>query len=156
MLYLESQISIPYKKLKISNLKTVVDVNIKGYIDRIDIYNDVYRIIDYKTGLVQDADLRTSNLDELIQKPKILQLLIYAWLFKKNKKVLDRPIQAGVINLRAKNFDFQKCIVNKIQEFDNSIFQSLEDTLGQFFLELFDPNQDFDHKNIDDQCRFCD
>ena len=82
--------------------------------------------------------------------------LIYAWLFKKNKKVLDRPIQAGVINLRAKNFDFQKCIVNKIQEFDNSIFQSLEDTLGQFFLELFDPNQDFDHKNIDDQCRFCD
>ena len=156
VLYLESQISIPYKKLKISNLKTVVDVNIKGYIDRIDIYNDVYRIIDYKTGLVQDADLRTSNLDELIQKPKILQLLIYAWLFKKNKKVLDRPIQAGVINLRAKNFDFQKCIVNKIQEFDNSIFQSLEDTLGQFFLELFDPNQDFDHKNIDDQCRFCD
>ncbi|MAQ32167.1 MAG: hypothetical protein CMD26_05525 [Flavobacteriales bacterium] len=156
VLSLEREIIAPYKKIKISNFNLVVDISLKGYIDRIDIYNDVYRIIDYKTGLVQDVDLRTSDIAEIIEKPKILQLLIYAWLFKRNNQDHNLSMQAGIINLRAKNFDFQKCVINKIHEIDNSILQSLENTLDDFFLELFDHNQDFDHKNIDDQCRFCD
>ena len=69
--------------------------------------------------------------------------------FRENlKNKIGENIEIKLVNERE--------ISGVLVEFDNSIFQSLEDTLGQFFLELFDPNQDFDHKNIDDQCRFCD
>jgi len=132
------------------------EINLKGHIDRVDIFNNQYRIIDYKTGFIQDSDLRIKNLQNIYSKPKILQLLLYSWLIKKTQHNISLPILAGVINLRAKSFKFQPCTINKQQVIDNSILKEFKEKLHDMLIDMFNPNQDFEHRDRDEKCRFCD
>lgn len=52
---------------------------LKGKTDRIDLFNDTLRILDYKTGSVKDADLKLFNgrTGAFQLKPKAMQLLMY-------------------------------------------------------------------------------
>tara|TARA_B100001250_G_scaffold133954_1_gene114526 strand:- start:5108 stop:7921 length:2814 start_codon:yes stop_codon:yes gene_type:complete len=131
-------------------------IKIKGNIDRIDIFNNHYRIIDYKTGYVQSSELISTGLSEIKRKPKILQLLLYTWLFFKSIKRQDFPIYTGVINLRARNFKFQKLRIGNQSEIDQKLLVDFEDSLEKIFKEMFDPKQNFDHDDRDENCRFCD
>jgi len=71
-------------------------VNLRGFIDRIDRVGDKVRIIDYKTGKVNDGDvaLRVKDIeDELIvetmgMKKHVLQLVMYAYLYKQKHGVI--------------------------------------------------------------------
>lgn len=71
-------------------------VNLRGFIDRIDRVGDNIRIIDYKTGKVNDTDvaLRVKDVeDEFIvetmgMKKHVLQLLMYAFLYKQKHGVI--------------------------------------------------------------------
>tara|TARA_Y100001968_G_scaffold328370_2_gene375402 strand:+ start:4172 stop:6982 length:2811 start_codon:yes stop_codon:yes gene_type:complete len=150
--YLEHEVLPQNFNTKLDN----IEINLKGHIDRIDIFNNTYRIIDYKTGFVEGLDLKTLNLDDLHSKPKILQLLFYAWLFKKENPIKNIPILAGVINLRAQNFDFQPCLVNKKSKIDQSILCDFEKQLDVIFEDIFHPNQNFEHLDSDGKCIFCD
>ena len=132
------------------------EINLKGHIDRVDIFNNTYRIIDYKTGLIQDSDLKAKDLQNIHEKPKILQLLLYSWLIKKTQHNISLPVLAGVINLRAKSFDFKPCIINKQPVIDNIILTEFEKQLQNMLLEMFNPNQNFEHLDRDEKCRFCD
>lgn len=57
-------------------------VKLIGKIDRIDRLNNIYRVIDYKTGKVDDKNLKISINENIIdgKYDKALQLLIYAYL----------------------------------------------------------------------------
>lgn len=131
-------------------------IKLKGSIDRIDIFNNQYRIIDYKTGSVQSSELICSDLGDMLSKPKILQLILYTWLFKKSIKTQNLPLFAGVINLRARNFEFQKCRVEKRSEIDQELLIHFENKLDSIFIDMFDPEQNFEHNDRDENCRFCD
>ena len=131
-------------------------IKIKGVIDRIDIYNNQYRIIDYKTGLVQPSEIQSSDLSDIAQKPKLLQLLLYALLFKKHNNSANLPLVSGIINLRATKFKIQYCQVNKIKMLDAKILQLFEDKLGEIILGICDERMGFEHINREEPCRFCD
>lgn len=76
-------------------------VYLKGTVDRIDRIGDVWRIIDYKTGVVEPRDLKFSEWNELLEEPKkskCFQLLMYAWLFFKEKGIEN--CMPGIISLR--------------------------------------------------------
>ena len=50
------------KSLKINGLN--FPINIRGTVDRIDVYNNTLRIIDYKSGLVKPQDLIISDFEQ--------------------------------------------------------------------------------------------
>jgi ATP-dependent helicase/nuclease subunit B len=79
--------------LEIHGQKKVI--NLKGFIDRIDAFDDKMRIVDYKSGKVKQEDLNTkltkvADSDYLFgkvakdNKTYFLQLWIYAYLFKQS------------------------------------------------------------------------
>ena len=80
------------------------DVLLKGQVDRIDIFGDTLRIIDYKTGSVIKSEVSFWEWEDLIDNPKkgkAFQLMMYAYLYlKNNPQYLDNKVIAG-------NFSFK-------------------------------------------------
>lgn len=110
-------------------------IKIKGNVDRIELRNGKLRIIDYKTGKVEQANLSISNwngLTEDIKYDKIIQLLCYAFMVQ--SEFPNTELEVGIIsfkNLKAGFMPFQikegrEVIVNQV---DDSI-------LGDFKTEL--------------------
>ena len=81
-----------------------IDFNLIGKADRVDLEGDVLRIIDYKTGKVEQAEVSFTEYDEIVDNPKkakAFQLLMYAYLYlKMNPQYLDKNVVAG-------NFSFK-------------------------------------------------
>lgn len=65
-----------YYEFKFNNILNVEGVDIKGFIDRVDIKDNKFLIIDYKTG-----DNHFSNYNDVVSGKK-LQLLVYARAFE--------------------------------------------------------------------------
>tara|TARA_B100001250_G_scaffold395643_1_gene400771 strand:- start:870 stop:3695 length:2826 start_codon:yes stop_codon:yes gene_type:complete len=147
-----------FKTTALDHLPTEIKktINLKGYIDRVDIFNQQYRIIDYKTGLIKSSELVSSDLTDITSKPKILQLLLYAWLFTREPNIKKLPILTGVINLRARDFKFQQCILENQSQIDSKILMQFENALDKIFIDMFNPKQNFEHIDRDQNCRFCD
>lgn len=137
-------------------LQSATPINFKGNIDRVDVFNGQYRIIDYKTGFVDSSQLKSDKLSDLNKKPKLLQLLMYSWLLKQQKFYSKTPIVSGIINLRASNFTIQPCIINNNKILDSSILNQFEKELIIIVSKIFDPQETFEHLNRDVICYFCD
>jgi ATP-dependent helicase/DNAse subunit B len=124
----------------ILNLKTngkEVPVRIGGKIDRVDMVNDTFRILDYKTGNVDSFSFK--ELDELFEKDKekpkkeILQALIYCLIYKKSTGETT-DLQPGIYSLR-KLFDenFSPEIKRNYQSFS---FQDIEEEFTELLQNL--------------------
>ena len=91
--------------LKIKNQ----NVKLKGIIDRIDSFNDGFRIIDYKSGNVNLGVLDIKNIDKVKVDHKysyLLQLLFYKYLFGMNDKNIQIK-EIGICSLKKRNLPFQ-------------------------------------------------
>jgi hypothetical protein len=76
-------------------------VKIAGKVDRIERRNGKIRIVDYKTGKVEQKNVTLKDwtgLTEDIKKEKIIQVLAYAFMFEKEAK--NREIEAGIISFK--------------------------------------------------------
>ena len=77
-------------------------VSIRGKADRIERINGVVRIVDYKTGKTEMAELKFENLgDTSSLSDKALQLLIYLWLMADDKRFSNLPLSAAVGSIRS-------------------------------------------------------
>lgn len=84
-----------------------VPVLIKGNVDRIELRNGKIRIIDYKTGKVEQKNVTLKDwkgLTEDIKNDKIIQILAYAFMFEKETKGLE--MEAGIISFKNLNTGF--------------------------------------------------
>ncbi|OAB80308.1 PD-(D/E)XK nuclease family protein [Cochleicola gelatinilyticus] len=105
--------------------------HIRGKIDRIDRYNDQLRIIDYKTGAVQDTDLKISEWESLISDykySKAFQVLTYAYMIYEAQGIT--AMEAGIISFKNLNSGFLKFI-------DKSVSKSGTSAITAETLELF-------------------
>ncbi|NVK53622.1 MAG: PD-(D/E)XK nuclease family protein [Flavobacteriaceae bacterium] len=106
-------------------------INIHGQVDRIDELNGVTRIIDYKTGFVQESNLKVNDISLIADEKysKAIQVLLYAFLYMKNTKN-TRPIEAGIISFKNLNSGLLKV------SFDKNEYAITEERITMFINEV--------------------
>ena len=146
--------------IKKINISKKFSINISGIIDRIDLKNNTYRIIDYKTG---GDSKKIKGLDNLFSSEKkdrndaVFQLLFYSLLLR-HKLVDDSPIVPGLMNIREinnKNFTINISIGNDKVDSVNDFLNEFEKLLSEKLSEVFDKNLPFKETEDKDNCKFC-
>ncbi|NNL79646.1 MAG: PD-(D/E)XK nuclease family protein [Flavobacteriaceae bacterium] len=86
-------------------------VKLKGQIDRVDEFNGVMRVIDYKTGKVEAKDVHLIEWSDLTtdykKYSKSFQVLMYAYILNGNSGI-NFPCEAGIISFKNLNSGFLK------------------------------------------------
>lgn len=142
---LEKKYTVNYKYEK-DGLK--IPVIISGKIDRIDKFNNIYRVMDYKNGIKNNVffnkykntinDL-TEITDILYKKKEAVQLLIYVYLFLKSEFMEfsnDAKVHAGIYWLKSTT-DIAEYF--RIDRSGNYIFSKKDlSTIEKFLFLIFD------------------
>ncbi len=166
-LWHEKQNLDPAKPIQIKELEHPVEtsytlnnisVNIKGTIDRIDQQGRDYRLIDYKTGQVKDADLKLKTWDDLLnsKKTKALQLALY-WLLvsRSDLSFAQADFVCGIISLQKAGSG-----LFNLQLPDNSghneSLQQIEKQLFSLVEEILDPDLPIQQTDDRSYCKNCD
>ena len=133
------------------------EVCLKGTIDRIDEFNGIIRIVDYKTGKVQPADMKVKDWEMLVgdeKYSKAFQVLMYAYIYLKKGSSDDNPIdrlngmkalESGIISFKNLKSGFMK--VND-QALSQELLVGFVTQLDVLLSELFDPDVAFDEKEL--------
>jgi PD-(D/E)XK nuclease superfamily len=114
ILYLEAQL-----EREMIDSRLPYPIKIAGNVDRIELRNNKIRIIDYKTGKVENKNVQLKDWNGLtldIKNDKIIQLLCYSFMFEKQANGIE--IEAGIIsfkNMKAGFLPFGKKIEKDIQ-----------------------------------------
>ncbi|MDP2687921.1 MAG: PD-(D/E)XK nuclease family protein [Aequorivita sp.] len=132
-------------------------VKIHGKVDRVDEYNGQLRIIDYKTGLVNQGDVELVDWEELgkdYKFSKAFQILTYALMM--NKEIPINNAEAGIISFKNLSSGFLKFGVkeksgsrNKSQIITSETLENFTIELKKLIMEICDPNIPFIEKEID-------
>ena len=147
---------------------------VSGRADRIDQYDGQTRVIDYKTGRVDSADLKKpvhhhgeSMLEYMRQIPdKALQLLLYKYMYlKENPSVASETIVGAIHGLKyAHNIEFglsqataKKDDTNVNADFlgDSTFIADMESMLQAVIKEMLDPDIPFTQAEDDKKCKHC-
>jgi hypothetical protein len=126
-------------------------VLIKGNVDRIELRDGKIRIIDYKTGKVEQKNVSLSDWNGLtddIKNDKIIQVLAYAFMYEPEAK--NREIEVGIVsfkNMKAGFLPFSYK-VDKVSTavITPEIMESYLDQIVTLLLEIFDKNIPFEEK----------
>lgn len=146
-----------------SDLKTKIElpeldfpVYLGGKVDRVDLYNGQVRIVDYKTGAVQQGDVEIVNWESLTKDykhSKAFQVLAYALIMY--RELSYDPMEAGIISFKNLNGGFLKFAKKekprggvKDTLISEEILSEFVIQLKQLILEICDPNIPFTEKEI--------
>jgi hypothetical protein len=134
-------------------------IKLKGKVDRIDEFNGTTRVVDYKSGKVEQNKVEIVNWEALTtdyeKYSKSFQILCYAYMMHK-KNLIELPIEAGIIsfkNLNAGLLKFGKKEASHSRTKDQMITEetlnNFEIELKKLILEICSSNIDFIEKELD-------
>ncbi len=132
-----------------------VTVKLKGKVDRIDEVNNQLRVIDYKTGVVDNSKLKLSkSIDEmdLAASGQAIQLLIYSYCYAKANRLTELP-EAGILSLRKIKSGLSTLHFDKKFPIDNRI-EAVEELLSRIFTDMLEKDV-FEHRKEAKYCKFC-
>ena len=138
--------------------KFVVDgqnpVILKGIIDRVDNQNGIKRIVDYKTGFVNDKELKVNQVADLFdgEHSKAFQLMFYAYLYYKQSG--NTIIEAEIVSLRKITQQYILSI-GKETYLIKEYLQEFEELLSSTIFSIFDSGQSFLQTEDFDRCKYC-
>lgn len=126
---------IPQLVVKVNdNSKVVLD----GKIDRVDVFENNVRVVDYKTG-----KLKFELSDTLYGLN--MQMLLYLYAFIKNgNKLVDNPKPAGILYMPAKTSANSKLRMNGLIISDENVRNAMEkDNNGEYVPKYKDGSSDY-------------
>jgi len=138
---------------------TTREIHFRGFADRIDKLDETFRIIDYKTGKVEDKDLVVKEWDALAEDSdmgKSFQLLMYAMLYQR-KYGNTQAVQPGIISFR--NLTAGMLALKTPENkglIDDQIIQEFEKQLTKVMENIYDPTQPFTRTTDEKKCINCD
>ncbi len=128
-----------------------------GTIDRIDEENGMLRIIDYKTGFVEERNLKPKSWEELFSDTKYsqaFQLMMYSWLYMKEHPEV-KNMKAGIISLRTPRKGLMEMIPPGSGRIGPEAAAEFELHLIALLKEIADPDLPFVQTIDPDDCRYC-
>lgn len=138
-------------------------IQLKGKADRIDEYNGVLRVIDYKTGRVEQSDLKVENIGLLSgqKRAKAFQVLMYALMYSKQNDLSNSTLNSGIISFRKLSEGFMAFGIGASRQTpENEITQELlnnfEKIVEEIITEIFNESVSFMHNSDAKWCQFCD
>lgn len=154
ILEVEAELRVP---IDISELE--FPVILTGKVDRLDKFNDVYRIIDYKTGKVEQKKVEIVNWEDLTSDytkySKAFQVLMYAYMMQ-HKEPISTPVEAGIISFKNLNSGFLRFAkkdrsgahAKKETQISEDIMESFSMELKNLIIEICNPKIPFTEKEI--------
>ncbi len=154
----ETNFEVPFP-----NSPEKANIKLRGQIDRIDSLDSLLRIIDYKTGRVDQKDLNFTEIQDLKEGkfPKVFQTIFYTYAINLKKRI-PKEVQMGIISFknipkdiilpltlksgRSKQTNFQ---------FGEDLAQDFEDLLTELFEEIFETERPFKQTENLDHCKYC-
>ena len=134
------------------------NVNLTGNADRIDQVGNTIRIIDYKSGSVNDSDVVIKkNVNELKDlSEKSLQLLIYKYLYKKaHNNIAADDIEPGIIGLRKISKGVFSLSNNSSLFIGEDLIEDFESKLSAIYNEILDKDIPFRQTEDENKCLNC-
>ena len=134
------------------------NVNLTGNADRIDQVGNTIRIIDYKSGSVNDSDVVIKkNVNELKDlSEKSLQLLIYKYLYKKaHNNIAADDIEPGIIGLRKISKGIFSLSNNSSLFIGENLIEDFESKLSAIYNEILDKDIPFKQTEDENKCLNC-
>ena len=125
-------------------------VKLIGVVDRIDLFNDTLRIIDYKTSKIQPKQLKLTHwgaFNEQTDYAYLFQILLYSYVQKPLLYKYQKST-AGIISFRNLPQYFMpfNCENTQNQALNQENLDRFETTLYNIISEIFDPNVNFEGK----------
>ncbi|MFD2543003.1 PD-(D/E)XK nuclease family protein [Lacinutrix gracilariae] len=131
------------------------EVNLTGKVDRVDQYNGITRIIDYKTGKVSNTDVEITEWEAITtdykKYSKSFQVLLYAYMMNQQNKV-NLPLEAGIVSFKNLSAGLLKFAVkegrSKNQLITQETLDNFEIELKKIILEICNPEINFIEKEV--------
>lgn len=123
-------------------------VKISGIVDRIEIRDNVVRIIDYKTGKVDKSNVSINSFEGLtkdLKYEKVIQLLGYALMYQDH--INNQELQVAIYSFKNRKDGYLlfnlKEDKNVIDSVDQSIIDQFKEELIQLIFEILNPDLAF-------------
>lgn len=129
-------------------------IKLRGTIDRIDSLDNKIRLIDYKTGKVDNGGLKADNLEAVFSNPKLekaFQLLLYYFLVEEEYPNLE--IEPGIISFKSISSGVLQLNTGKTDI--KSLMEDYKTELELLFGKLFDTQQIYVHNEDSTYCQYC-
>ncbi|MCL2512023.1 MAG: PD-(D/E)XK nuclease family protein, partial [Bacteroidales bacterium] len=140
----EQKITAPIKLLIGDECKEIM---LKGVIDRVVKIGNVVRIIDFKTGNVENKEIRINDIARFVEEKysqKAIQLLIYSWLMRASGQVSDTSdLEAGIISFRRLSHGFLPLRVLENETVGEEALTLITNILTEILQEIFNPDIPF-------------
>ena len=140
-----------------------IKVNLLGFADRIDQVGNTVRILDYKTGKIEDKDVKITNkfiepnIVNFRKLPeKAIQLLVYKYLYKKaNDNIAEENIEPGIFGLKKISKGIFSLSNNSNYFKGNDFTTDFESIMIEIFSEILNREISFKQTEDENKCKNC-
>lgn len=164
---------LPFQIVDLENSKDVsalfqvaphLDIKLYGILDRVDLKDGLYRIVDYKTGKDESGFQSVEGLfsrDMGMNNKAVLQTLFYSWIF--SKKYPDRTRFEPVLYILRKMYEstYQPLLLERgsgkllDEEQLPDMLNRFEEGFTEVMQEMFQPDIPFDQTEDEAKCSTC-